>query len=150
MARWLNKQEQHTWQTFMVAVRLLTDRIEDDLVNEAGIQPTYYELLTLLSGATDKTLRMSELAARTNSKPSRITHAVNRLEQAGWLRRVHVENDRRGWAAVLTNEGQDVLAVAAPKHVESVRRNLIDVLTPAQVKQLGEISDVLLAHLKSG
>jgi len=38
---------------------------------------------------------MSELAARSMSKPSRITHAVNRLEQQGLIQREHCPDDRR-------------------------------------------------------
>lgn len=147
--RWLSDQEQHTWQTYMVATRLLVDRLEEDLRSKAGIAPSYYELLVLLDGAPGNAMRMTELAARSVSKPSRISHAVNRLEQAGWIRREHCTADRRGWSAVLTDEGRRVLAAAAPSHVRSVRANLIDLLTPEQVKQLGEISEVLLRHLSA-
>jgi hypothetical protein len=54
---------------------------------------------------------------------------------------------RRGRSAVLTDEGGRVLEAAAPPHVASMRAHLIDLLTPERVRQLGEISDVLLAHL---
>lgn len=109
--------------------------------------PTYYELLVLLSEAPQRTQRMSELAHWTNSKPSRITHAINRLEAAGWMRREHYSGDRRGWLAVLTDRGQAALEVAAPRHLESVRAHLIDLLTPAQIRQLADISQVILDHL---
>jgi len=131
----------------MTANRLLVDRVEEDLRSEAGISPTYYELLALLAGAPGNALRMSELAARSMSKPSRITHAVNRLEQQGLIQREHCPDDRRGWSAALTDSGRAMLAAAAPPHVDSVRAHLIDLLTPAQVRQLGEISDILLRHL---
>ncbi|WP_235030726.1 MarR family transcriptional regulator [Nonomuraea solani] len=49
-----------------------------------------------LSEAPDRTLRMAELAKWTRSKPSRVSHAVNKLEQAGWVRREHYAADRRG------------------------------------------------------
>lgn len=109
--------------------------------------PAYYELLVLLSEAPDRTMRMSELAHWTHSKPSRITHAINKLEQAGWVRREHLVSDRRGWLAVLTDEGQAALETAAPLHVESVRAHLMDRLSPEQVHQLGDISEALLEHL---
>ncbi|MEV8514184.1 MarR family transcriptional regulator [Dactylosporangium sp. NPDC051484] len=147
--RWLTDQEQHTWQTYMVATRLLIDRLEEDLRSEAGIAPGYYELLVLLAGAPGNALRMTELASRSTSKPSRISHAVNRLEEMGWIRREHCAADRRGWSAVLTDEGRHVLEKTAPAHVRSVRANLIDLLTAEQVRQLGEISDVLLKHLSA-
>ncbi|MEV0997016.1 MarR family transcriptional regulator [Nonomuraea sp. NPDC050202] len=147
VTRWLNDDEQRSWRAFAQASRLLIDRLDRDLQSEAGMPPTYYELLVLLSEAPQRTLRMSELARWTRSKPSRISHAVNKLEQSGWVRREHYEGDRRGWLAVLTDEGLAALRVAAPRHVESVRAHLIDALTPEQFRQLGEISQALLDHL---
>jgi DNA-binding MarR family transcriptional regulator len=145
--RWLSDDEQRTWRTFGLATRLLIDRLERDLQHAAGMPTTYYELLVLLSEAPQRTLRMSELAHWTHSKPSRISHAINKLEQAGWVRREHYANDRRGWLTVLTDEGQTALEAAAPRHVDSVRAHLIDVLSPEHIQQLGDISQVLLNHL---
>lgn len=147
MTRWLTDEEQRAWRAFGLATRLLTDRLERDLLAAADMPPTYYELLVLLSEAPDRTMRMSELAHWTNSKPSRISHAVNRLEQKGWVRREHCADDRRGWLAVLTDDGLAALKAAAPPHVASVRENLIDLLTPEQLRHLAEISEVLLGHL---
>nr|WP_311132231.1 MarR family transcriptional regulator [Nonomuraea gerenzanensis] len=147
MTRWLNDDEQRAWRAFAQATRLVNDRLDRDLMRSAGMPPTYYELLVLLSEAPRRTMRMSELAHWTRSKPSRISHAVNKLEQSGWVRREHYEGDRRGWLAVLTDEGLAALEAAAPCHVESVRAHLIDALTPEQFRQLGELSQALLDHL---
>ncbi|MFI7696699.1 MarR family winged helix-turn-helix transcriptional regulator [Nonomuraea sp. NPDC049655] len=147
MTRWLNDDEQQTWRRFGLATRLLTDRLERDLMAAADMPPTYYELLVLLSEAPGRTMRMSELAQWTNSKPSRISHAVNKLEQKGWVRREHYAGDRRGWLAVLTDDGHAALRAAAPKHVASVREHLVDLLTAEQLRQLADISQVLLDHL---
>ncbi|MBE1588411.1 MarR family winged helix-turn-helix transcriptional regulator [Nonomuraea angiospora] len=147
MTRWLNDDEQRAWRAFGLASRLLTDRLERDLLAGAGMPPTYYELLVLLSEAPERTMRMSELAHWTNSKPSRISHAVNKLEEKGWVRREHCVDDRRGWLAVLTDDGLAALRATAPRHVASVREHLIDLLTPEQLRQLEDISQVLLDHL---
>jgi DNA-binding MarR family transcriptional regulator len=90
---------------------------------------------------------MSELAEFTQSSRSRLSHAVSRLEDAGWVRRESCPTDRRGAVAVLTDEGFAALAAAAPHHVESVRDHLFDRLSPAQQTQLREICDSLLEHL---
>ncbi|TMR93105.1 MarR family winged helix-turn-helix transcriptional regulator [Nonomuraea basaltis] len=144
--KWLSEEEQRVWRAFGSATRLLNERLERDL-QAAGMPLTYYELLVMLSEAPDRTLRMAELAKWTRSKPSRISHAVNKLEQAGWVRREHYAGDRRGWLAVLTDEGFEALRTAAPLHVTSVRANLIDALRPEQLRQLEEISRTLLDHL---
>ena len=88
---------------------------------------------------------MSELAEHTRSSRSRLSHAMARLVESGWVRRERCPSDRRGALAVLTEEGFAVLGAAAPGHVEGVRRHLFDRLTAAQVEQLREISQSMLA-----
>jgi DNA-binding MarR family transcriptional regulator len=91
---------------------------------------------------------MSDLADISESSRSRLSHAVARLEEKGWVQRRICETDRRGAFAVLTDAGFEALAAAAPAHVESVRRHLFDRLAPEQVEQLGEICDALLEGLR--
>jgi DNA-binding MarR family transcriptional regulator len=100
-----------------------------------------------LSEAPDRTLRMSQLADSSLSSRSRLSHAVARLEAAGWVRRRACAEDRRGSFAELTDAGLAKLEEAAPGHVETVRADLLDALTPAQQRALREISETLVAHL---
>jgi DNA-binding MarR family transcriptional regulator len=90
---------------------------------------------------------MNELADATQSSRSRLSHAIARLEESGWVRRESCPTDRRGANAVLTDEGFAALAAAAPDHVESVRTHLFDQLSPEQRVQLRDICDTLLDHL---
>ncbi|MDQ3640181.1 MAG: MarR family transcriptional regulator [Actinomycetota bacterium] len=138
--RWLSEDEQRTWRAFLTAMRLLTDRLDRELQREADMPHTYYEILVALSEAPGRTLRMNELADVCQSSRSRLSHAVSRLEEAGWVRREACPTDKRGALAVMTGEGFAAIEAAAPRHVEGVRRHVFDVLTPAQVEQLGEIS----------
>jgi DNA-binding MarR family transcriptional regulator len=138
--RWLDDDEQRTWRAFLAAIRLLTNQLDRELQRDADIPHTYYEILVALSEAPGRTLRMSQLADLSLSSRSRLSHAVSRLEEAGWVRREPCPTDKRGSLAVLTDKGFGVLEAAAPGHVEGVRRHLFDVLTPAQVAELGEIS----------
>ncbi len=138
--RWLTEDEQRTWRAFLAAMRLLGDQLDRELQREADMPHTYYEILVALSEAPGRTLRMNELADACQSSRSRLSHAVNRLEEAGWVRREACPTDKRGALAVMTDEGFAAIEAAAPGHVEGVRRHVFDVLTPAQVAQLGEIS----------
>lgn len=138
--RWLSEEEQRTWRAFLAAMRLLTDQLDRELQREADMPHTYYEILVALSEAPGRALRMSELADVCQSSRSRLSHAVSRLEEAGWVRREACPTDKRGALAVMTDQGFAAIEAAAPGHVEGVRRHVFDVLTPAQVDQLGEIS----------
>ncbi|MDQ4069102.1 MAG: MarR family transcriptional regulator [Actinomycetota bacterium] len=138
--RWLTADEQRTWRAFLSAIHLLTDELDRELQRDADMPHTYYEILVALSEAPCRTLRMNQLADRCQSSRSRLSHAVSRLEEAGWVRREACPTDKRGALAVLTDKGYAALEAAAPGHVEAVRRALFDVLTPEQVEQLGQIS----------
>ncbi|GAB3466242.1 MarR family transcriptional regulator [Kineococcus endophyticus] len=146
--RWLDDDEQVTWRTFLSATQLLLDRFDRQLQRDSGILLTYYEMLVRLSEAPDRSLRMSELAESSLSSRSRVSHAVARMEERGWIRREACPTDGRGYLAVLTDKGLEALAAAAPGHVETVRTTLFDRLTDDQLQQLRSISEVLLEHLQ--
>jgi DNA-binding MarR family transcriptional regulator len=145
--RWLNDDEQRTWRAFLAANKLLMDRLDRQLQHEAGIPHAYYEILVRLSEVPDRALRMSELAATSMSSRSRLSHAVARMEETGWVRRRECPTDRRGAVCELTDAGLEAIKTAAPGHVETVRTNLFDQLTPEQVGQLRAISEAVAKHL---
>jgi DNA-binding MarR family transcriptional regulator len=136
--RWLTEEEQRTWRHFLWATRLLTEALDRQLQRDSGMPHTYYIILAVLSEAPDRTMTMGALAEFVRSSPSRLSHAVSRLEEAGWVRRTKRPPDRRTTLAQLTDEGFKTLADAAPGHVEAVRRYLLDRLTPEQLRVLGE------------
>lgn len=146
--RWLDEEEQRAWRAFLSAVQLLFERLDRDLQHDSGIPHTYYEVLVRLSEAPGRSLRMGQLAAATFTSPSRISHAVRRLEGRGWVRRDECDGDRRGALACLTAQGMAALEAAAPDHVRSVRAHLLDQLTRAEVAGLGAMSAKLVAHLE--
>ena len=143
--RWLSADEQCTWRASLTAWQWLFAAVDGQLQRDAGIPLAYYEILVRLSEAPDRALRMTQLAAASASSKSRVSHAVARLEERGWVRRVDCPTDRRGQIAQLTDEGFAALSAAAPGHVEQVRRVLFDALSPEQLKQLAGISDAILA-----
>jgi len=147
--RWLDDDEQATWRAFLAATRLLMDRLDRELQAGAGLPHSYYEILVRLSEAPGRAMRMSDLAERCDSSRSRLSHAVSRLEEQGWVRRETVESDRRGAVAALTEAGLAALEAAAPVYVEVVRRHVFDRLTPDQIRALGEISRTLHDHLEA-
>jgi len=137
---WLDPDELRAWRTFVEATQLLFDRLDRQLQHDSGLSHADYELLVRLSEAADQRMRMSELAEQTLFSRSRLSHAIARLEQAGWVRREGCPSDKRGTFAVLTPEGRRTLEAAAPGHVATVRRHLFDQLTTAQRRQLQQIA----------
>jgi DNA-binding MarR family transcriptional regulator len=142
--RWLNDEEQVTWRAFLEANRIVFEQVESQLQQEAAIPHTYYEILVRLSETPGHALRMSELAERSLSSRSRLSHAAARLAAMGWIERFDCPTDRRGQIAQLTDAGFAALEQAAPGHVSTVRSVVFDALTTEQVAQLRTISEALL------
>lgn len=145
--RWLDADEQRTWRAYLNSHRLLLDAIDAQLRRDAGMPHAYYEILVRLSEEPGRAMRMAELADATRVSASRLSHAIARLEERGWVRRRDCPTDRRGQVAVLTDVGFTVLTETAPGHVEFVRRALFDALDAEQVRRLGEISEILARRL---
>ncbi|MBO0825915.1 MAG: MarR family transcriptional regulator, partial [Actinobacteria bacterium] len=123
----------------------LLSAVDGQLQRESGIPLGYYEILVRLSEADGRSLRMSQLAEASTSSKSRLSHAVARLEERGWVERLDCETDRRGQFARLTDEGFAALEAAAPAHVEQVQSSLFDLITPEQATQLHTIMTAIAA-----
>jgi DNA-binding MarR family transcriptional regulator len=134
--RWLSAEEQRAWRSYIESSKVLFDALDRQLQRDANMPHAYYEILVRLSETEGRALRMSELADSTRSSRSRLSHAVARLEERGWVRREDCPTDRRGQLARLTDDGFAVLAAAAPGHVGAVRKLLVDALTPEQLAAL--------------
>jgi DNA-binding MarR family transcriptional regulator len=145
--RWLDAEEQKAWRAWLYSTQLMQDRLDRELMHSTGISHAYYEILVALSETPGRMMRMSELADRCLSSRSRLSHAVSRLEERGWIRRQVCAEDGRGQLAVLTDDGFAALEAAAPVHVESVRTHLFDQLSPQQVEHMRDIGETLLHHL---
>ena len=145
--RWLAPDELETWLSYVAASTLLEAALDRQLQRESGMPHAYYQILAMLSEVPGRTLRMSDLAAITQSSQSRLSHAVGRLERNGWVERTPCPDDRRSTLARLTDDGFTALAAAAPGHVRTVRGHLFDRLTCEQVGQLRDICGVVLSGL---
>jgi DNA-binding MarR family transcriptional regulator len=143
--RWLTPDEQRAWRSFLTATQTLFTTVDGQLQKESGIPHGYYEILVRLSETPGRALRMSQLAEASTSSKSRVSHAVARLEERGWIERLDCPTDRRGQVAQLTERGFAALQAAAPGHVEQVRRSLFELISPEQVGQLTAISEAIIA-----
>jgi DNA-binding MarR family transcriptional regulator len=142
---WLSDEQQAAWRPFVALMLRLPAALDAQLQRDAGINHFDYLVLSGLSEAPGRTLRMSELAAMASGSLSRLSHVVSRLENKGWVRREPCPGDGRYINAVLTEAGWQKLVATAPGHVAAVRQLLISTLTADQFTELGEISAQVLA-----
>src|SRR5215469_6876429 len=142
---WLAPDEQAAWRQVAALVFRLPGALDVQLQRDAGISHFEYMVLSGLSEAENRTLRMSDLAAMASGSLSRLSHVVSRLEKRGWVRREPCPGDGRFVNAVLTDEGMAKVVATAPGHVEEVRRLVVDALSPQQLAALGYASGSILS-----
>lgn len=146
--RWLNEREARAWRSYRKMSELLDLQISRDLSTETGLSSADYTVLVVLSEATDHRVRLLELCERMLWSKSRVSHQLTRMEHRGLVRRAAHPDNSRAVDAVLTAEGLRLIKAAAPRHVESVRRLFIDLLTDDQIDVLGDLSETVVARLR--
>ncbi|WP_182348849.1 MarR family transcriptional regulator [Tomitella gaofuii] len=114
----------------------LPGELDAQLLRDSHLTHFEYEVLSRLSEAQERSLRMSTLATLAGGSLSRLSHVVKRLQDRGWVERNPCPEDRRVTFACLTDAGYDVVVQAAPGYVENVRRLVVDKLTRAQLGEL--------------
>ncbi|MGO4104286.1 MarR family winged helix-turn-helix transcriptional regulator [Leifsonia sp. YAF41] len=145
--RWLSEDERLAWLRLVAVTMLLPSRLESELKRDAGLSHFEYYVLAMISESPDKQLLLTELASRTNSSLSRLSHVIGRLETAGYLTRFPSPVDGRASIAALTDAGWEKIVASAPGHVTEVREVVFDPLSARQVAQLSEICGQLLTTL---
>ena len=145
--RWLSPRELRTWMRLQAVSELLPGVLDAQLQRDAQLTHFEYLVLAMLSEAPDHTLRMTDLALKTNATLPRLSHVVKRLEGRGYVERSPCPEDRRATLAVLPGAGWDKVVATAPGHVGTVREHIIDRLTPEQVDQLDQIARSILESL---
>jgi DNA-binding MarR family transcriptional regulator len=147
MTDWLDDEQRTAWMRLIAMVELLPGVLDTQLRREADLTHYEYFMLAMLSEAPERTLRMTALAVRTNATLPRLSHVVRRLEERGLVERFPCPEDGRATNARLTASGWAKVVESAPGHVATVRQNVIDALTPKQVKQLAEIAGAILERV---
>ncbi|MBR8741590.1 MarR family winged helix-turn-helix transcriptional regulator [Nocardiopsis sp. MG754419] len=140
---WLDPDEQQVWRCFLRMNSSIYDELERDLRGRDGLSLTEYGILAHLSEVPGRRMRMRTLADTVIVSKSRLSHQIGRLERDGYVRREACADDRRGFWAVLTDQGAEALEKAAPGHAARVRSLVFDRLTPEQVERLREIVTAL-------
>lgn len=141
--RWLSVEQQRIWRSYLLGSARLSERLDADL-RGSGLDLAEYEILVVLEEVDGRRIRMAELAEAVHQSRSRLTHTIARMEKEGLVVRTTCPTDRRGVWAELTEAGLLLLQTAAPGHVNAVRRNFVEAMTPADYVALGRAFDAVL------
>jgi DNA-binding MarR family transcriptional regulator len=145
---WLSAEEQHLWRSWLALTSALPAALHRELQADAGLSLPDFDVLVQLSEAPDGRLRVSELARVLGWERSRLSHHVGRMERRDLVAREECEDDGRGAFVVLTPTGRHAIEDAAPHHVRTVRRLVLDPLDGQDVADLSRIVTTLLERVR--
>jgi DNA-binding MarR family transcriptional regulator len=103
---------------------------------EIGVGGQSFEIMIRLLRTPSYRLRMTDLAAQTGLSPSGLSRAVDKLVEAGHVRREDCTQDRRGSYATLTELGIRQAEIALIKHKQDIDSLLFGVLRPQEEEKL--------------
>jgi DNA-binding MarR family transcriptional regulator len=147
---WLTARQERAWRRYRRMRTLLDLAIARDLNQDSGLSEADYDVLSTLSEKPGDRWRARDLAAQLLWSTSRLAHHLGRMEQRGLVTREPSADDARGSLVSLTAPGRSVLQRAAPPHVASVRRHLLDLLTDDEVATLGTIAGKVIDAALTG
>jgi DNA-binding MarR family transcriptional regulator len=144
----LDGDDLETWASVATVLEWLPAALDAQLLRDSEVTHFEYGILYALANAAETTLRMSVLAGYANSSLSRLSRATARLEKRGWVQRTPDPSDGRYTLAILTADGLAKVGRSGPGHVSTVRRLVLEPLTPSQRRQLREISGRILRAVR--
>jgi DNA-binding MarR family transcriptional regulator len=136
-----------TWRLFFESALALLDVLDAELQSEAGIPMRWYDVLVQLEESPEG-IPMNALADRILYSKSGFTRVVDRMEEAGLVRRVRPEHDRRTILVVLTESGRDTMERARRYHRDGIERHFSQHLSDNEIKALARALEKVSAHAR--
>jgi DNA-binding MarR family transcriptional regulator len=135
-AKELSELELAAWRGLLRVHSALVRELDAELEQVHDLPLSSYDVLIYLRAAPGKRLRMAELADSVLLSRSGVTRLVDRLVREGLIVRDACESDGRGAFAVLTEEGEELLARARPTHLAGVRERFLRHFSKAELQTL--------------
>ena len=135
------------WRLFFESALALMDVLGTELEHAAGLTTRWYDVLVQLEESPEG-IPMNLLAERILHSKSGFTRVVDRMEEAGLVRRVRPEHDRRTILVVPTDKGTETMEQARRHHRDGIERHFAQHLTEADVKALTRALEKVSAHAR--
>ncbi|KFF98336.1 MarR family transcriptional regulator [Streptomyces scabiei] len=132
--KWLTPEEQDAWRSVVRMQEKLGGRLSRCLQSESRLSAADYAVLFNLTEASGGRMRHVDLARCLEWEKSRMSHQISRMVKRGLVAREGCPEDGRGAFVVITPVGREVIAAAAPLHMEAVRRLFVDLLVPEELR----------------
>lgn len=143
---WLNPREDRAWRAFVYANYQLVAHLNRGL-QESGLSGADYAVLAVLSDLDGDRMPARDLCTALSWEKSRLSHQLRRMQKDGLISREPNPDDARSTLVCLLPAGRAAIEKAAPRHVEDVRANFINLFTPAELDTLSTLNEQVLNHL---
>ena len=135
------------WRLYVESALALIDLLDTELEQAAGIPLRWYDALVHLEESPEG-IPMNELAERILYSKSGFTRVVDRMEEAGLVRRVRPDHDRRSILIVLTDKGTETIEHARRYHRHGIEQHFSQHLTQADVNALTRALEKVSTHAR--
>ena len=132
MVRGATSAKKSTWRLVLETYSALMRLFAEEMWRDFDLTLDQYDVLAHLAEAPDQRLRMSELADSLVLSRSWLTRRIDRMEEAGLVRRIPAGDDARSTFTTLTPKGRRLFEHAVAAHRKSVKRNFLDQLFPEE------------------
>lgn len=146
---WLTDEQQRIWRNWLRLNRELQATLAREIAATSDLSMADFGVLVQLTDVPEGRARISELADNLGWERSRVSHQLKRMQSRGLVERFECAEDGRGSFVGVTDAGRRAIADAAPGHVASVRRLVVDHLSDAEFADFGRLVDRLLEALDS-
>ena len=143
----LSPERRRAWRLYFESALALNDVLDTELERDAGIPLRWYDILVQLE-ESPQGIPMNELAERILYSKSGFTRVVDRMEEAGLVRRTRPENDRRTILILLTDKGTETMQDARRHHRDGIQRHFSQHLTDADIKALTRALEKISTHAR--
>jgi DNA-binding MarR family transcriptional regulator len=133
----LDRRRLAAWTNFVLSYNQITKVLEREMVEQAGLTLSQYDVLLRLSETADGRMRMSELAEAIVYSTGGLTRLFERMCRSGLTRRENSTEDRRVVYAALTDDGRARLRAASMVHLEGVKRHFARYLDDEELAGVG-------------
>ena len=121
--------------------------VNAELEDAVGLPFRWYDVLVQLEEAGHGA-PMNEVASRILASKSGLTRVIDRMEEAGLVRRERPGDDRRVVLVFITDEGLATLHAARRVHRDGIRRHFTEHLTEAELRTLARTLEKVRGHVR--
>jgi DNA-binding MarR family transcriptional regulator len=146
--RRLSDTQRAAWANYQRMRVRLTERINRELSQKAGLSEADFEILSALIESPHESVRALALRCGLEWEKSRLSHQLRRMEERGLITRLECAEDNRGSVIRVTEAGRKLATEAKVYGEQAVRQYVVDVLTAEQLQALGTIAETILRQLE--